>query len=121
MRRVAAAPIPGPPPECYLKYFLDKIPPQGLLVPVSPHLICQTVPDYEDPKKDFFATLFDKDAGIAIFTAYLVTKEQAKGIGDHKREELKNLNWRITPGVLTTLVSGSRHDLILEIHISVDR
>jgi len=118
---VAAAPIPGPPPECYLKYFLDKIPPQGLLVPVSPHLICQTVPDYEDPKKDFFATLFDKDAGIAIFTAYLVTKEQAKGIGDHKREELKNLNWRITPGVLTTLVSGSRHDLILEIHISVDR
>jgi len=84
VQRAAAHPLPGPPPECYLKYFLDKTPPQGLLVPPSGRFICQTVPDY-GPKVDFFATLFDDDAGIAIFSAYVVTDGQAQKIGSNKR------------------------------------
>jgi len=93
---------PGPP-ECYLKYFLDKTPPQELLVPETRRFICQTVPDI-DPQVDFFATLFDDGAGIAIFSAYVVTYEQAHKIDSNKRPKD---GWRTNPGEKNTGFAGS--------------
>lgn len=87
----------GPPPECYVKYFLHQSPPQGLLVdhPTSERFICQSIPD--SPDTDFFATLFDDKAGIAILSAYTVTYEQAQGMGLYPRENVSN-SWRTTKG-----------------------
>ena len=92
-----SSPAQGPPPECYLKYFLHQSPPQGLLVdhPRSERFICQSIPD--SPDTDFFATLFDDDAGIAILSAYTVTYKQAQGMGRFSRQTVSN-SWRTNKG-----------------------
>lgn len=96
-RNSVSSPDQGPPPECYLKYFLHQSPPQGLLVdhPTSERFICQSIPD--SPDSDFFATLFDNEAGIAILSAYTVTNKQAQRMGDFPREKVSN-SWRQTEG-----------------------
>lgn len=96
-RRSVSSPDQGPPPECYLKYFLHQSPPQGLLVdhPTSERFICQSIPD--SPDADFFATLFDDEAGIAILSAYTVTYKQARGIGQCLRQTVSN-SWRTNKG-----------------------
>jgi len=63
--------------------------------PSSERFICQTIP--ESPDADFFATLFDDEAGIAILSAYSVTFEQAQSIGDFPRQEVSN-SWRTDAG-----------------------
>ncbi|KAL9959910.1 hypothetical protein ACROYT_G033286 [Oculina patagonica] len=92
-RRSVASPNQGPPPECYLKYFLHQSPPQELLVdnPSSKRFICQSVPD--SPNADFFATLFDDEQGIAILSAYTVSYAQAQGMGKYPRQTVSN-SWR---------------------------
>lgn len=74
------------------------------MVPPSGRFICQTVPDY-GPKVDFFATLFDDDAGIAIFSAYVVTDGQAQKIGSNKRPLV---SWRTNSGEKKSGFAGSR-------------
>ena len=92
-----SSPNQGPPPECYLKYFLHRCPPQGLLVdhPSSERFICQSVPS--SPDADFFATLFDDEAGIAIFSAYTVNYAQAQGMDLYPRQTVSN-SWRSNKG-----------------------
>lgn len=87
------SPSQGPPPECYLKYFLHQSPPQGLLIdhPGAEVYVCQSVP--KSPDSYFFATLFDDKAGIAILSAYTVTYEQARNMGMFPRENVSN-SWR---------------------------
>ncbi|KAJ7370294.1 hypothetical protein OS493_033374 [Desmophyllum pertusum] len=94
-RRSVASSDQGPPPACYLKYFLHQSPPQGILVdhPTSERFICQSVPD--SPDSDFFATLFDDEAGIAILSAYTVNYAQAQGMGRYPRQTVSN-SWRKT-------------------------
>lgn len=96
-RRSVTSPDQGPPPECYLKYFLHQSPPQGLLVdhPSSERFICQSVPD--SPNADFFATLFDDEDGIAILSAYTVTYAQAQGMDRFPRQTVSN-SWRTNKG-----------------------
>ena len=96
-RTLVSSPDQGPPPKCYLKYFLHQSPPQGLLVdhPTSERFICQSIPD--SPDSDFFATLFDDEAGIAILSAYSVTYKQAQSMGDFPRQEVSN-SWRTNKG-----------------------
>lgn len=98
-RRSVTSPDQGPPPECYLKYFLHQSPPQGLLIehPSAERFICQSVPDSRD--SDFFATLFDDEAGIAIFSAYTVNYAQAQNMGHFPRESVSN-SWRTYKGEL---------------------
>ena len=96
-RRSVTSPDQGPPPECYLKYFLHQSPPQGLLVdhPSSERFICQSIPD--SPNADFFATLFDDEDGIAILSAYTVTYAQAQGMDRFPRKTVSN-SWRTNKG-----------------------
>ena len=98
-RRSVSTPDQGPPPECYLKYFLHQSPPQGLLIdhPSSVRYICQSVPS--SPDADFFATLFDDEAGIAILSAYTVNYAQAQDIGLYPRKTVPN-TWRANDGEL---------------------
>lgn len=86
----------GPPPKCYLKYFLHQSPPQGLLIdhPGAEVYICQSLPD--NPDSYFFATLFDDKAGIAILSAYTVNYEQARHMGKFPRGNVSNI-WRTNP------------------------
>jgi len=76
-----------------MKYFLHHSPPQGLLVdhPSSERFICQSIPD--SPDTDFFATLFDDEAGIAILSAYTVTYNQTQTMNDFPRQKVSN-SWR---------------------------
>ena len=87
------APGQYPPPECYLKYFLNQSPPQRPLVdqPSSERFICQSIPS--TPDEDYFATLFDDEAGIAIFSAYTVNFAQAQDMDLYRRKEVSNY-WR---------------------------
>jgi len=96
-RRSVSNPDQGPPPECYLKYFLHQSPPQGLLVdhPSSERYICQSIPS--SPNANFFATLFDDEAGIAIFSAYTVNYAQVQGMGLFPRQTVSN-SWRTNKG-----------------------
>lgn len=98
----------GPPPECYLKYFLHQSPPQGLLIdhPGAEVYICQSLPD--NPDSYFFATLFDDKAGIAILSAYTVNYEQARHMGKFPRGNVSNI-WRTNPGELNDLLMFLQH------------
>lgn len=92
-----STPNQGPPPECYLKYFLHQSPPQGLLVdhPSAERYICQSLPS--SPDVDFFATLFDEEAGIAMFSAYTVDHAQAQNRRKYIRQNVSN-HWRSNKG-----------------------
>ena len=92
-----STPDQGPPPNCYLKYFLHQSPPQGLLPdhPSSARFICQSVPS--SPDADFFATLFDDEVGIAIFSAYTVSYAQAQDLTLYHRSSVSNY-WRSYKG-----------------------
>ena len=108
------SPSQGPPPECYLKYFLHQSPPQGLLIdhPDAEVYVCQSVP--ESPDTYFFATLFDDKAGIAILSAYTVTYEQARNMGMFPRENVSN-SWRTNKGKLSEY---SLEDLLMFSYLS---
>ena len=82
-------------PPCYLKYFLGGAPPTGLELdnPRSLRALCQK--DTKNPARDFFATLFDDAAGIAIFSAYTVDSTQGKGINTCSRP---STTWKTYPG-----------------------
>ena len=85
----------GAVPPCYLKYFLGGTPPTGLELDnvASLRTLCQTAPN--NPALDFFATLFDDAAGIAIFSAYTINPTQGKGIHTCSRPITP---WRTYPG-----------------------
>lgn len=69
--------------------------------PSSERFICQPVPD--SPNADFFATLFDDEAGIAILSAYTVTSTQAKKMGNFPRQTVSN-SWRTNKGGMMIII-----------------
>ena len=93
---------------CLSTYFLNKIMPLGLWDAANhPSLCfkCQTLsPKYQKrygdpPGKDYFATVFDGDDGIAILSAYIVT---AKAKIPKKKAD-RNDDWQETTGKLLDL------------------
>lgn len=84
-----------PPQQCFLNYFLGNQMPQELWNADNPSLrfICQTLET--TPRTDYYATLFDDTAGIAILSAYTVTATQANNINSVKRP---SGNWKKTSG-----------------------
>lgn len=87
---------PTAPQQCFKNYFLGNKIPQGLWNTANPSLrfICQTLGT--TPGTDYYATLFDDTAGIAILSAYTVTATQAKKINSVQRP---SGNWRQTSGL----------------------
>lgn len=90
-----ALPQPTAPQPCFLKYFLGKQMPQKLWNAANPSLrfICQTLRTTSGT--DYYATLFDDTAGIAILSAYTVTATEANKINSVQRP---SSNWKETSG-----------------------
>ena len=80
VRRAMAPTQPTAPQQCFKNYFLGNKMPQGLWNTANPSLrfICQTLGT--TPGIDYYATVFDDNAGIAILSAYTVTATQANNI-----------------------------------------
>ena len=88
--------------QCYKQFFVGGKPPDGLrkLKDKDIQYICQPPrPNqlHQNPPDTYYATMFDKRYGIAVFSAYTLTKEKAV---------FKNYNgqlgWCPTPGNLLT-------------------
>ena len=86
---------PTAPQPCFLNYFLGKQMPQNLWNAANPSLrfICQTL--VTTPAIDYYATVFDDTAGIAILSAYTVTATEANNINSVQRP---SSNWQKTSG-----------------------
>lgn len=90
--------------QCYLKFFVKKKPPIGFR-PVKPanklndpiRYICQPprICGQQDDKY-FYATMFDEDLGIAVFSAYFLTEEMVDFDNYKPRHEHP---WYPTPGI----------------------
>ena len=85
---------PTPRPDCYLNFFAGDKEPTGLEFdnPTSLRYLCQA-----GPAGDYFSTLFDDTAGIAIFSAYKINAVQGANIGTFKRAAVKG-SWQKYPG-----------------------
>ena len=88
-------------PDCYKQFVAGKTPPSGFrLAHTNIMYICQQLPD--DPTKTFFySTMFDVGYGIAIYSAYVVSKADASKIGTIKRKDLGVEKWREEDGKLS--------------------
>lgn len=88
-------------PDCYKQFFAGNEPPSGFrLDHTNIMYICQQLPD--DPTKTFFySTMFDVGYGIAIYSAYVVSKADASKIGTIKRKDLGVEKWREEDGKLS--------------------
>ena len=86
---------PTAPQQRFKNYFLGNKIPQGLWNATisSLRFICQTLGT--TPGIDYYATVFDDNAGIAILSAYTVTATQANNTNSVKRP---SGNWRQTSG-----------------------
>ena len=71
--------VSGAISSCYVNFFINSKPPTGFRRNASNiRYICQSPPKQ---LVHVYATLFDLDYGIPIYSAYYVTKEQASQFG----------------------------------------
>lgn len=83
---------------CYLNYFLGRKAPTGLEFhnpQTALTCLCQNLPSARR-LPGYFGTLFDTKAGIAIFSAYVIDPQQARGIKPNQRPTAA---WRRSPGI----------------------
>ena len=86
--------------QCYTQFFVSGKPPKGLRKPEDPDIryICQPPEPVQVPEHTYYATMFDESYGIAVFSAYILTK-QLVDRGFWQREKLKP-DFCPTPGNL---------------------
>lgn len=81
--------------ECYTQFFVGGQPPTGLRQQDNNNIryICQPPRPNQQAQDTYYATMFDEDYGIAVFTAYTLTQENTDFPG-HQQDA----NWCPTPG-----------------------
>lgn len=63
--------------DCYTQFFVNRLQPTGLrnLNGATIKYICQPSKPNQDPLRTYYATMFDEDYGIAVFSAYELTQQ----------------------------------------------
>ena len=85
-----------PDRPCYKQFFVGGQPPVGLRWNEDTEIrdICQPPKLNQDPLQTYYATMFDERYGLAVFSAYKLSK------GDEKFQKWEEKNWCKTPGNL---------------------
>ena len=85
-----------PDRPCYKQLFVGGQPPVGLRWNEDTEIrdICQPPKLNQDPLQTYYATMFDERYGLAVFSAYKLSK------GDEKFQKWEEKNWCKTPGNL---------------------
>lgn len=87
-----------PDRPCYKQFFLGEKPPVGLRMDDDAKIrnICQPPKLNQDQLQTYYATMFDKRYGLAVFSAYKLST------GDDKFQNMQNedRDWCETPGNL---------------------
>ncbi|KAL9959747.1 hypothetical protein ACROYT_G033102 [Oculina patagonica] len=100
IRRVVKYFFNIPTQQCYRQFFVGGLQPVGLRKPNYPDIryICQppTPTRHQDPQQTYYATMFDEYHGIAVFSAYTLTKKNAV----FKTYQGQPPGWCPTPGIL---------------------
>ena len=82
---------------CYKAFFVNDRPPTGISLGVdAPKYICQQ-PDAAATRTTYFVSMFNEDARIAVYSAYVVRKADAKKIKPEIRKNIKE-KWRRESG-----------------------
>ena len=82
---------------CFTHFFLNDRPPSGFRADLTNiRYICQQIPIHE---ATFYATMFDIEDGIAVYSAYYITPQNANNIGAVPRQGA----WREEPGYQRSL------------------
>ena len=81
---------------CYTPFFVNNLPPTGLSLAGGNYAyICQQLGGNQN--MTYFATMFDKSAGIPVYSAYVVTNVQAIKFETGIRKKLDQ-NWETESG-----------------------
>lgn len=85
-----------PDRPCYKQFFVGGQPPVGLRRNEDTEIrdICQPPKLNQDPLQTYYATMFDERYGLAVFSAYKLSK------GDEKFQKWEGKDWCETPGNL---------------------
>lgn len=108
VRRVVHYVYNDPTQPCYTQYFVAGRPPIRLRAvnDAGIRYICQPPtpqPPAQQAQQTYYATMFDEDLGIAVFSAYTLTRARFSGKDKHP--------WCRTPGNLLTFLKTKSHTL----------
>ena len=82
---------------CYKAFFVNDRPPTGISLGVdAPKYICQQLDDAAI-RTTYFVSMFNEDAGIPVYSAYVVRKADAAKIKPEIRKSLTG-KWRSESG-----------------------